>query len=59
MVILARLQALKNINYQGMISIEAFSTKLSAANIWRKMFESEMQLVTDSYNYIKSIQHEN
>ena len=53
------LQALKNINYQGMISIEAFSTKLSAANIWRKMFDSEMQLVTDSYNYIKSIQHEN
>ncbi len=53
------LQALKNINYQGMISIEAFSTKLSAANIWRKMFESEMQLVTDSFNYIKSIQHEN
>lgn len=42
-----------------MISIEAFSTKLSAANIWRKMFESEMQLVTDSFNYIKSIQHEN
>lgn len=53
------LQALKNINYQGMISIEAFSTKLSAANIWREMFDSEMQLVTDSFNYLKSIQHEN
>jgi D-psicose/D-tagatose/L-ribulose 3-epimerase len=53
------LQALSKINYQGMISIEAFSTKLSAANIWRKMFESEMQLVNDSINYLKSINHEN
>ena len=53
------LQALSKINYQGMISIEAFSTKLSAANIWRKMFESEMQLVNDSINYLKSIKHEN
>lgn len=53
------LQALSKINYQGMISIEAFSTKLSAANIWRKMFESEMQLVNDSINYLKSIHHEN
>jgi D-psicose/D-tagatose/L-ribulose 3-epimerase len=53
------LQSLSKINYQGMISIEAFSTKLSAANIWRKMFESEMQLVNDSINYLKSIKHEN
>lgn len=49
------LKALQNIHYKGMISIEAFSLKLSAANIWRKMFESEMQLVTDSFNYLKSI----
>jgi D-psicose/D-tagatose/L-ribulose 3-epimerase len=38
-----------------MISVEAFSTKLSAANIWRKMFDSEMQLVKESYQYLKSI----
>lgn len=49
------LKALQSINYKGMISIEAFSTKLSAANIWRKMFESETQLVMDSFNYLKSI----
>lgn len=47
--------ALQSINYHGMISIEAFSPKLSAANIWRKMFESEMQLMTDSFNYLKRI----
>lgn len=49
------LTALEDINYQGMISIEAFSSKLSAANIWRNMFESEMQLVNDSIQYLKSI----
>jgi D-psicose/D-tagatose/L-ribulose 3-epimerase len=38
-----------------MISIEAFSSKLSAANIWRNMFESELQLVNDSIQYLKSI----
>jgi D-psicose/D-tagatose/L-ribulose 3-epimerase len=36
-----------------MISIEAFSTKLAAANIWRKMFDSEMQLVKDSIQFLK------
>jgi D-psicose/D-tagatose/L-ribulose 3-epimerase len=49
------LTALEDINYQGMISIEAFSSKLSAANIWRNMFESEMQLINDSIQYLKSI----
>jgi D-psicose/D-tagatose/L-ribulose 3-epimerase len=49
------LLALEEINYNGMISVEAFSTKLSAANIWRKMFDSEMQLVKESYQYLKSI----
>ena len=53
------LKALHNINYTGMVSVEAFSSKLSAANIWRKMFDSELQLVQDSINYLKSIQHEN
>ncbi len=49
------LLALKEIDYNGMISVEAFSTKLSAANIWRKMFDNEMQLVKESYQYLKSI----
>ena len=49
------LTALEDINYKGMISIEAFSSKLSAANIWRNMFDSEMQLVNDSIQYLKSI----
>jgi D-psicose/D-tagatose/L-ribulose 3-epimerase len=53
------LEALDKINYTGMVSVEAFSPKLSAANIWRKMFDSELQLVQDSINYLKSIQHEN
>lgn len=46
------LQALKDINYQGMLSIEAFSEKLAAANIWRKMFVSEEQLMRDSFVYL-------
>ena len=49
------LTALDDINYKGMVSIEAFSSKLSAANIWRNMFDSEMQLVKDSIQYLKSI----
>ena len=47
------LSALSSIGYTGMISIEAFSTKLSAANIWRKMFDNEMQLVKDSIQFLK------
>lgn len=53
------LQALDQIGYKGMVSVEAFSTKLAAANIWRKMFESEMKLVTESYQYLKNVMHEN
>ena len=49
------LTALEDIKYKGMISIEAFSSKLSAANIWRNMFDDEMQLVNDSIQYLKSI----
>lgn len=55
----AILNALDQIGYSGMVSVEAFSTKLAAANIWRKMFDSEMQLVQESYHYLKSIIHEN
>lgn len=49
------LLALKSINYAGMISIEAFSEKLAAANIWRKTFESEEQLMRDSFSYLKGL----
>ena len=47
------IKALKELDYEGMISVEAFSQKLVAANIWRKMFESEEQLTKDSYKYLK------
>lgn len=47
--------ALKSINYEGMISIEAFSEKLAAANIWRQLFDSEEQLMRDSYTYLKKL----
>ncbi len=47
------IESLKRINYQGVISVEAFSQKLTAANIWRKMFENETQLTKDSYQYLK------
>jgi D-psicose/D-tagatose/L-ribulose 3-epimerase len=53
------LQNLEQIGYKGMVSVEAFSTKLAAANIWRKMFNNEMELVTESYQYLKSVMHEN
>jgi D-psicose/D-tagatose/L-ribulose 3-epimerase len=46
---------LKSMDYQGMLSIEAFSMKLAAANIWRPMFESEFQLMQDSINYLKKL----
>lgn len=49
------MKMLEKINYKGMISIEAFSTKLSAANIWRKMFNSESELIKESYNYLKQL----
>ena len=55
----AILNALDQIGYKGMVSVEAFSTKLAAANIWRKMFDSEMELVKESYQYLKSLSHEN
>lgn len=47
-------QGLRDINYQGWLSIEAFSTKLSVANIWRKMFDSEEQLMRDGLQFIQS-----
>jgi D-psicose/D-tagatose/L-ribulose 3-epimerase len=55
----AILNALDQIGYKGMVSVEAFSTKLAAANIWRKMFDSEMELVQESFQYLKCLSHEN
>jgi D-psicose/D-tagatose/L-ribulose 3-epimerase len=49
------IDALKSIDYKGVISVEAFSQKLSAAHIWRQMFESEEQLTIDSFGYLKGI----
>lgn len=49
------LKALHEIHYPGMLSIEAFSPKLSVANIWRKMFESETILMKESLAHLKTI----
>lgn len=49
------LEALDHISYNGMISIEAFSEKLNAANIWRKLFESEEQLMRDSFIFLDNL----
>jgi D-psicose/D-tagatose/L-ribulose 3-epimerase len=46
-------QALKDIDYQDVISIEAFSMKLPAANIWRQMFESEEVLMKEGLKFLK------
>lgn len=45
---------LRDIDYQGWLSIEAFSPKLSVANIWRQMFDSEEQLMREGLAFIKS-----
>jgi D-psicose/D-tagatose/L-ribulose 3-epimerase len=47
-------QSIRDIKYDGWISIEAFSPKLPVANIWRKMFVSEEQLMRDGLAFIKS-----
>lgn len=49
------IDGLKAMDYEGMISVEAFSTKLTAANIWRQMFESEEQLTRDSFEFLKGL----
>ena len=46
--------AIKDINYDGWLSIEAFSPKLPVASIWRNMFDSEAQLMRDGLSFIKS-----
>lgn len=47
-------KAIRDLKYDGWISIEAFSPKLPVANIWRKMFDSEEQLMRDGFAFIKS-----
>ncbi len=47
-------KAIKDIDYQNVISIEAFSQKLPAANIWRQMFESEEVLMKEGLAFLKS-----
>lgn len=47
-------QAIRDIEYDGWLSIEAFSVKLPSANIWRRMFDSEEQLMRDGLAFIKS-----
>ncbi len=47
-------KALKDIDYQGCLSVEAFSEKLAVANIWRKMFDTEEQLMQDSLAFVRS-----
>ncbi len=46
-------QAIKDIDYRGVLSIEAFSPALAAAHIWRPMFSSEEQLMRDGLAFIK------
>lgn len=47
-----------NIKYDGWLVIEAFGLALpelaAATKIWRRMFESEMQLATDGLNFMKA-----
>lgn len=49
--------ALNAANYQGWLTIEAFSTYdpalRQAANVWRNAFESEEQLYTDGLQFIR------
>ncbi len=51
-------QAINDIKYDGWLSIEAFSPKLPAANIWRQMFDSEEQLMRDGLAFIKQNVHQ-
>ena len=50
--------ALRQINYQGWLMVEAFGLALpelaAATKIWRRMFESEEQLCRDSLAFMRS-----
>jgi len=49
--------ALKEIGYEGLMTVEAFGLSLpklaEATKIWRKMYESEWQLATDACAFMK------
>ena len=51
-------QALKSVNYEGWLMIEAFGLALpelaAATCIWRRMYESEEQLAKDGLAFMKS-----
>ena len=50
--------ALREINYDGWMVVEAFGLALpelaAATKIWRRMYESEIQLATDALNFMKA-----
>jgi D-psicose/D-tagatose/L-ribulose 3-epimerase len=54
----ANLGALKEINYDGWLVVEAFGLALpelaAATKIWRRMFESEEQLARDALAFMRS-----
>jgi D-psicose/D-tagatose/L-ribulose 3-epimerase len=54
----ATFDALKEVNYDGWLMIEAFGLALpeiaAATKIWRKMFSSEEQLAKDGLAFMKS-----
>ncbi len=54
----ANFDTLKEIGYDGILVIEAFGLALEklipATKIWRRMYESEIQLATDGLNFMKA-----
>ena len=45
--------AIRDMGYSGWLSIEAFGPALPAANIWRKMYTSEEQLMREGLAFIQ------
>ena len=49
--------AIKNINYEGWLTIEAFGRALpdlaAATRVWRDFFSSEEEVYTEGYKFIK------
>lgn len=53
----ATFDALRDINYDGWLTVEAFGNSLpnlvAATKIWRRLFESEEQLARDAYSFLR------